>query len=52
MLGRWWPTVFPAIFVALSVLSIAYSSRAIPRVWPQLAVHVKKWNPIGRKSRA
>ncbi len=37
MLGEWWETVFPAVFVFLSVLGIAYSSRAIPRVWPRIA---------------
>ncbi|QNE36773.1 ABC transporter permease [Leifsonia shinshuensis] len=52
MLGRWWPTVFPAIFVALSVLAIAHSSRAIPQVWPYLAAHVKKRYRTERKSRA
>ncbi len=52
VLGRWWPAVFPAAAVLLSVLAIAYSSRAIPRMWPLLAVRVKRWNPIGRKARA
>ncbi|MCH6470183.1 ABC transporter permease [Sinomonas terrae] len=52
MLGRWWPAVFPAIFVALSVLCIAYSSRAIPQVWPYLSANIKKRYRSERKSRA
>lgn len=52
MLGRWWAAVFPAIFVALAVLSIAYSSQAIPKVWPYLAAQVKNRNRTERKSRA
>ena len=52
MLGLWWPAVFPSAAVLVSVLCIAYSSRAIPRVWPQLAAPLQRWNPIGRKSRA
>ncbi|GAA2181785.1 ABC transporter permease [Brooklawnia cerclae] len=41
MLGRWWESVFPAVAVFLSVLGIAYSSRAIPKMWPRIAAHVK-----------
>lgn len=52
MLGRWWPAIFPSIFVALSVLAIAYSSRAIPQVWPYLAANVKKRFRTERKNGA
>lgn len=47
MLGRWWETVFPALFVFLSVLGIAYSSRAIPAVWPSIAA----WSRANRAAR-
>jgi peptide/nickel transport system permease protein len=47
MLGRWWETVFPALFVFLSVLGIAYSSRAIPAVWPSIAA----WRRANRAAR-
>lgn len=51
MLGRWWETIFPAVFLFLSVLGISYSSRAIPRVWPQIASRLstlKKWKGISQ----
>lgn len=52
MLGRWWETVFPALFVLLSVLGIAYSSRAIPQTWPRVAAALKKHHPNERKTLA
>lgn len=52
MLGQWWPAVFPALFVLLSVLAVAYTSRAVPNVWPYLAAHFKRWNTTGRKDLA
>src|SRR5699024_1319438 len=45
MLGQWWPAVFPALFVLLAVLAVAYSSRALPKVWPHLTVRLKSGNP-------
>jgi peptide/nickel transport system permease protein len=45
MLGRWWETIFPSIFLFLSVLGIAYSSRAIPKVWPHIAAHLTTSTP-------
>lgn len=47
MLGRWWETVFPAIFVFLSVLGIAYSSRAISALWPSITA----WSRARRAAR-
>lgn len=41
MLGRWWETVFPALFVFGSVLGIAYSSRAISAVWPSITAVIR-----------
>lgn len=50
MLGQWWPAVFPALFVLLAVLAVAYSSRALPKVWPHLTAHLNKSNSSGRKN--
>ncbi len=49
MLGRWWETVFPALFVLFSVLGIAYSSRAIPKVWPKLVAALPRNARLKRK---
>jgi peptide/nickel transport system permease protein len=50
MLGRWWEAIFPSIFLFLSVLGIAYSSRALPKVWPQLVAHITTRKPLRKKS--
>lgn len=31
MSGQWWCTVFPSVFLFLTVIGVAYSSRALPR---------------------
>jgi len=52
MLGQWWPAVFPAIFVLLSVLAVAFTARALPKTWPVLADRFSKIIPNRRNSLA
>lgn len=43
MVGHWWASTFPAIFLFLTVFSVSYSARGIRADFPEVATRVRRF---------